>query len=229
MIRMRAEVSGAGDEPGAGIEGTNGTSPSSKGSSYVEPCPPRGWAIGDARRVRRRAFFAMARLGEFTAGSADEEFIAERHLAVANSRRIDATSEAPLRYELDLPFDKVRRRVGRTLVVSARDGEPFCPVGGIDNHFRLNDPPPARLFPYRAREGGHRQLTSSESAFSRRIKDILEASGRAPLNNHSFRSGGATFYLREGVHTDHIRTLALKIAIQVLSKAGKLALDLVRA
>ncbi|SDA05365.1 BZ3501_MvSof-1269-A2-R1_Chr12-1g03349 [Microbotryum saponariae] len=27
MIRMRAEVSGAGDEPGAGIEDTNGTSP----------------------------------------------------------------------------------------------------------------------------------------------------------------------------------------------------------
>ncbi|SCZ97399.1 BZ3500_MvSof-1268-A1-R1_Chr4-2g07188 [Microbotryum saponariae] len=183
------------------------------------------------------AFFAMARLGEFTAGSADEEFIAERHLAVANARRIDATTEAPLRYELDLPFDKVRRRVGRTLVVSARDGEPFCPVGGIDNHFRLNEPPPGRLFSYRAREGGHRQLTSS--AFSRRIRDILEASGRAPLNNHSFRSGGATFYLREGVHTDHIRNLGRwssnafdrywrrhkEIAIQVLSKAGKLAFD----
>ncbi|KDE02196.1 hypothetical protein MVLG_07234, partial [Microbotryum lychnidis-dioicae p1A1 Lamole] len=52
------------------------------------------------------AFFAMARLGEFTADSADKELIAERHLAVANARRIDATSKAPLRYELDLPFDK---------------------------------------------------------------------------------------------------------------------------
>ncbi|SGZ05262.1 BQ5605_C032g11120 [Microbotryum silenes-dioicae] len=167
----------------------------------------------------------------------DEEFIAERHLAVANARRIDATSEAPLRFELDLPFDKVRRRVGRTLVVSARDGEPFCPVGGIDNHFRLNHLPPGRLFSYRAREGGHRQLTSS--AFSRRIKHILEASGRAVLNNHSFGSGGATFYLREGVHTDRIRNLGRwssnafdgywrqhkEIAIQVLGKAGKLALD----
>ncbi|SCZ87669.1 BZ3500_MvSof-1268-A1-R1_Chr2-2g05135 [Microbotryum saponariae] len=156
----------------------------------IDKCSPFDTAVFAAACA---AFFAMARLGEFTAGSADEEFIAERHLAVANARRIDATSEAPLRYELDLPFDKVRRRVGRTLVVSARDGEPFCPVGGIDNHFRLNDPPPGRLFSYRAREGGHRQLTSS--AFSRRIRDILEASGRAPLNNHSFRSGGATFYL----------------------------------
>ncbi|SGY70136.1 BQ5605_C004g03109 [Microbotryum silenes-dioicae] len=171
----------------------------------------------------------------------DEEFIAERHLAVANARRIDATSEAPLRFELDLPFDKVRRRVGRTLGVSARDDEPFCPVGGIDNHFRLNDLPPGRLFSYQAREGGHRQLTSS--AFSRRIKHILEASGRAVLNNHSFRSGEATFYLREGVHTDHIRNLGRwssnafdgywrqhkEIAIRVLGKAGKLALDPGRA
>ncbi|SGZ08171.1 BQ5605_C030g10775 [Microbotryum silenes-dioicae] len=94
-----------------------------------------------------------------------------------------------------------------------------------------------RLFSYRAREGSHRQLTSS--AFLRRIKHILEASGRAVLNNHSFRSGGATFYLREGVHTDHVRNLGRwssnaldrywrqhkEIAIQVLSKAGKLALD----
>ncbi|SDA01361.1 BZ3500_MvSof-1268-A1-R1_Chr10-1g02601 [Microbotryum saponariae] len=200
----------------------------------IDKCSPFDTAVFAAACA---AFFAMARLGEFTAGSADEEFIAERHLAVANARGIDATSEAPLRYELDLPFDKVRRRVGRTLVVSARDGEPFCPVGGIDNHFRLNDPPPGRLFSYRAREGGHRQLTSS--AFSRRIRDILEASGRASLNNHSFRSGGATFYLREGVHTDHIRNLGRwssnafdrywrrhkEIAIQVLSKAGKLAFD----
>ncbi|SCZ87403.1 BZ3500_MvSof-1268-A1-R1_Chr2-2g04869 [Microbotryum saponariae] len=175
----------------------------------IDKCSPFDTAVFAAACA---AFFAMARLGEFTAGSADEEFIAERHLAVANARRIDATSEAPLRYELDLPFDKVRRRVGRTLVVSARDGEPFCPVGGIDNHFRLND----------LHQG-----------------DILEASGRAPLNNHSFRSGGATFYLREGVHTDHIRNLGRwssnafdrywrrhkEIAIQVLSKAGKLAFD----
>ncbi|SGZ32130.1 BQ5605_C043g12088 [Microbotryum silenes-dioicae] len=165
------------------------------------------WPRGSISAVRsiRPCLLQRVRLGEFTADLADEEFIVERHLAVANARRIDATSEAPLRYELDLPFDKVRRRVGCTLVVSARDGGPFCPVGGIDNHFRLNNPPPRRLFSYRAREGGHRQLTSS--AFSRRIKHILEASGRAPLNNHSFRCGGATFYLREGVHTDHIRNL----------------------
>jgi hypothetical protein len=74
------------------------------------------------------------------------------------------------------------------------------PESALENHFRVNNPPPdIALFAYRY-GSTHRPLT--RSAFDRRLKEAFKNAGLDPLQIHGIRIGSTVEYLLRGVPID---------------------------
>ena len=85
---------------------------------------------------------------------------------------------------------------GETVSWSWQEG-PSDPESALDNHFRINDPPPGiHLFAYRHKDG-HRPLTKSK--FISRLAQAARAAGEDPLQGHGIRIGSTLEYLLRGV------------------------------
>ncbi|GAA5955825.1 hypothetical protein JCM8115_004333 [Rhodotorula mucilaginosa] len=159
------------------------------------------------------AFFAMARPGDVTLENRRATILdPKKHFTGVSCKIIDESADFPACIELSLPFDKAEGYKGETLIIVGQKIDPrICPLEAMRNHRRVNNPGPQDfLFASRPRNPsgwGEGLYPLTGDWFRNRINSILTSANRSPLNGHSWRIGGATFYLLAGVHPDFIRVI----------------------
>jgi hypothetical protein len=97
---------------------------------------------------------------------------------------------------------------------SAREGEQVSwaqqegvtdPKGALENHLRVNDPPPnLHLFAYKCK-AGHRPLTKRKMI--ERLTKAARDAGLDPLQGHGIRIGATLEYLLRGVPFDVVKVM----------------------
>ena len=158
------------------------------------------------------ALFTMARPGDVTLENRTTTVDPKKHFTGASCKIIDESNDFPACIEMSLPFDKAEGYKGETLIIVGQKIDPrICPLEAMRNHLRINDPGPQDfLFASRTRNPstwGEGLYPLTGDWFRNRINRILTDANRSPLNGHSWRIGGATFYLLAGVHPDFIRVI----------------------
>ncbi|KAJ7713417.1 DNA breaking-rejoining enzyme [Mycena metata] len=147
------------------------------------------------------AFWGMMRFGEVSVSSRDA-FNGAKHL-----KRKDILfgyDRNHKRYaRLDLPDAKTAKR-GEIQHVFLTEQEGLCPLEALDNLRRVvpagpDDP----LFSWRDTHGDVRPMVKSKAI--ERINAILSAWGWGTAFGHSFRIGGASFFLSLGINPEIVR------------------------
>ncbi|KIJ27561.1 hypothetical protein M422DRAFT_190861 [Sphaerobolus stellatus SS14] len=153
------------------------------------------WAIASS------AFWGMMRFGEVTVKS-QKGFDGLKHL-----KRRDAFIQKDLNGKdyarLDLPAAKTAKN-GEIQSVFFTIEEDICPIEAIRNLSRVvpagpNDP----LFSWRDTKGKLRPMVKSKAL--NRINAIFNNNNWGTTFGHSFRIGGASFYLSQGVEAEIVR------------------------
>ncbi|KAG1834524.1 hypothetical protein EV424DRAFT_1310211 [Suillus variegatus] len=147
------------------------------------------------------AFFGMMRFGE-VAVSSRAAFTASKHLTRANAFfGFDLRSSPYAR--LDLPSAKTAR-AGEIQSVFLNEQGDLCPLAALHNLARIvpalgSDP----LFSWRDVRGDIRPMAKVRAL--ERINSILIGHGWGTSFGHSFRIGGASFYLAKKVDPEIVR------------------------
>ncbi|VDC02686.1 unnamed protein product [Peniophora sp. CBMAI 1063] len=153
------------------------------------------WAIATC------AFWGMMRFGEATVDSrkdySPETKLARKH--VFFGRDLDGKPYA----RLDLPTAKTAKNGEIQKIFLTEQGD-YCPIAALQNLARVvpaeaDDP----LFSWVDRAGEIRPMTRSAALAS--LNAITERHGWGTAFGHSFRIGGASFYLAQGVSPEVVR------------------------
>ena len=152
------------------------------------------------------AFFGLARLGELTVPSVTS-FDSKIHATVNDL--VFGSDQAGRNYaKINLPAAKTddpNSTEMQSLYLTCQQNT-LNPLEALRNHRRINAAPDnASLFAYRTSDGNFRPLT--KSAFLNRLQSVWEAAGIVGLFGHSFRIGGASFFLAKGVSVEMVRLL----------------------
>jgi hypothetical protein len=153
------------------------------------------WAIAAC------AFWGMMRFGEVSVPSRGA-FDRKRHL-----KRIDVTLGKDLdgkRYaRLDLPAAKTAKPGEKQSVFLTAQGD-LCPLEALTNLASVVPAGPMDpLFSWRDEKGEARPMVKARAIS--RINTILSAHGWGNAFGHSFRIGGASFYLAQKVSPEIVR------------------------
>jgi hypothetical protein len=147
------------------------------------------------------SFFGMMRFGEVSVASRST-FSGAKHL-----KRSDVFLGSDLDRKcyarLDLPSAKTAKPGEIQSVYLTAQGD-LCPLEALANLARVvpagpNDP----LFSWRDKPGDVRPMVKTKALL--RINTILGAWGWGTAFGHSFRIGGASFYLAQGVNPEIVR------------------------
>jgi len=147
------------------------------------------------------AFWGMMRLGETTVQSR-HDFSPSRYLTRGDyTEAVDTKNRPYLR--LDLPSAKTAKPGERQSVWLVPQGD-LCPTAALHNMARVvpalrGDP----LFSWRDNAGEVRPM--AKPRFLERFNAILIANGAPRIYGHSFRIGGASFYMASGVDPKVVR------------------------
>ncbi|CAA7260556.1 unnamed protein product [Cyclocybe aegerita] len=149
------------------------------------------------------AFWGMMRFGEVSVKSR-KDFSGDKHLKRRDAflgRDLDGRRYA----RLDLPSAKTAA-VGeiQSVFLATQSTSDLCPLEALHNMARVtpataDDP----LFSWRDKSGNIRPMVRERAL--ERINAILQAWGWGTTFGHSFRIGGASFYLAQGVDSEHVR------------------------
>jgi hypothetical protein len=147
------------------------------------------------------AFWGMMRFGEVSVTTRDA-FDPSRHLKRRDAffgRDLDGKHYV----RLDLPSAKTAKP-GEIQSVFMIPQEGLCPIEALQNLARVvpagpDDP----LFSWRDKHGSIRPMVKSKAISH--INSILKSSGWGTLFGHSFRIGGASFYLSQKVDPEIVR------------------------
>ncbi|GAA5939475.1 hypothetical protein JCM10213_009105 [Rhodosporidiobolus nylandii] len=178
------------------------------------------------------AFWAMTRPGDVTIKNLSS-FKPDVDATRGDLRFVEATQDFPEHVIIHLPFDKVLGKEGDDLIlVHQSKHEELDPIFAMRNHLKVNDPSPDDFLfsslpwgkeKHRANEDleaasddeddwedveekpSLRPLTSSH--FRKTVNHYLPLENRPIIAGHSWRIGGATFYLLAGIHPDFIRKI----------------------
>ncbi|KAJ1305210.1 hypothetical protein OPQ81_000239 [Rhizoctonia solani] len=149
------------------------------------------------------AFFGQARLGELLATSRLKHNPSTH--PSRNSIIILLNSNAR---EIELPRTKTSQADGESIYLT-RQSDPLDPVKALENHLHVNHSLATsdHLFAYRSStsQTGRHSLTIED--FMRRVNDIWTCLGHQRVTGHSFRIGGTTTLLRNGVPPDVVKEL----------------------
>lgn len=139
-------------------------------------------------------FFAAARLGEFTVPSL-RAFDADIHVKPSDVRvELDRNNLKSTVFHL--PRTKSAPLRGEDVSWSAQSGS-TDPEAALENHMKVNKPPPScALFAYR-HQGKHRPLTKPK--FLEVIKKAAKKAGLEQRQGHGIRIGSTLEYLLRGV------------------------------
>jgi len=160
-----------------------------------EPFEACVWAIATC------AFWGMMRFGEVTVKSR-AAFDGKLHLKSSHITFGQDLRSKPYA-RLDLPSAKTAQP-GKTQSVFLVEQGPLCPLKALHNLFqvvpaRATDP----LFSWRDRSNNIRPM--SKSAALNHLNSIFSALGWGNAFGHSFRIGGASFYLTQKVDPEIVR------------------------
>lgn len=157
------------------------------------------------------AFFGMARPGDVTLPTRNA-FNPVEHPTGASVTFHPATANFPEHATVQLPYDKVRKRKGDTLVLTGQTvDDRLSPLTALRRHLELNKPSSDDFLfssvPRDPSSPGLYPLTYSH--FTKRVNELLKARDpkHAGLAGHSWRIGGATFYLLADIHPDFIKVI----------------------
>ncbi|KIP03135.1 hypothetical protein PHLGIDRAFT_78049 [Phlebiopsis gigantea 11061_1 CR5-6] len=148
------------------------------------------------------AFWGLMRFGEVSVKSL-RDFDPSRHLTRANAHFGHDTDGKPY-FRLDLPSAKTAKHGEVQHVFITKQGT-LC---GIDSLFNLGRVVPAQtaqdpLFSWRDRLGSVRPMVKAKALA--RINGIFARHGWGTAFGHSFRIGGASFLLGQGVDPEVVR------------------------
>jgi hypothetical protein len=147
-------------------------------------------------------FYAAARVGEFVIPRLDS-FSLSHHVTTA-SIRVDRDPNGLEVTILHLPHTKAAPLEGEDVYWSSHPG-PTDPFEALENHRRVNNPPPdAHLFAYR-HKGRLRPLT--KTAFIKRLATAAQQAGLEPLQGHGIRIGATLFYLLLGMPIEAMKVM----------------------
>ena len=91
-------------------------------------------------------------------------------------------------------------------MIMVRQGDDLDPVAAILEYLNSNNPSKAGpAFVWIDARGAQRAIT--KGAFLKRMQGIWLQAGGGPLFGHSFRIGGASFFLAAGVSPETVRLL----------------------
>jgi hypothetical protein len=160
-----------------------------------EPFDACIWAMASC------AFFGMMRFGEVSVASRNT-FSGAKHL-----KRSDVFLGSDLdgkRYAcLDLPSAKTAKPGEIQSVYLTAQGD-LCPLEALTNLARVVPAGPSDpLFSWRDKQSEVRPMVKAKALL--RINTILGAWGWGTAFGHSFRIGGASFYLAQGVNPEIVR------------------------
>lgn len=147
-------------------------------------------------------FYSLARTGELTVPSL-KSFDPGAHVK-AEDLRTDTDRNGLLVQVAHLPRTKASPATGEDIYFSTQAGM-SDPTAALQDHRRVNAPPPlTHLFAYRT-DGGHKPLT--RSTFIKRLNEAAVAAGVGPIKGHSVRIGGTLEFLLRGVAFEVVKTL----------------------
>ncbi|KIJ22293.1 hypothetical protein M422DRAFT_277344 [Sphaerobolus stellatus SS14] len=153
------------------------------------------WAISTC------AFWGMMRFGEVTVKS-QREFDGRKHLKQKDAV-IEEDLYGKLYAKLDLPSVKTAKP-GETQSVFVTVEDDLCPIEALRN---LNRVVPAQaedpLFSWRDHKGRIHPMVKDKALH--RINSIFSRNKWGSAFGHSFRIGGASFYLSQGVEPEVVR------------------------
>ncbi|GAA5931268.1 hypothetical protein JCM1841_000879 [Sporobolomyces salmonicolor] len=155
------------------------------------------------------AFWAMARPGDVTIAKLSA-FDPKRDSTVSDVRFIPATHDFPEHVSIRLPFDKVQGAKGDFLILTNQSGKPeLDPIVALRNHLTVNKPKSSNfLFSSLPWNGSRDHLVPlTGDYFRKKINEFLQKEHRPVIAGHSWRIGGATFYLLAGIHPDFIKKI----------------------
>ncbi|GAA5873388.1 hypothetical protein JCM1840_007366 [Sporobolomyces johnsonii] len=152
------------------------------------------------------AFWAMARPSDVSLENRTS-FDPEYDATPADAQFFDATADFPAHTSIHLPYDKVNGKKGDDLILMNQSDKPeLDPIAALKNHLAINHPLPDQFLysslPWDASQVHLIPLTGDH--FCQRVNDILKKEKHPIIAGHSWRIGGATFYLLAGVHPDFI-------------------------
>ncbi|KAK4698554.1 hypothetical protein P7C70_g7720, partial [Phenoliferia sp. Uapishka_3] len=153
-------------------------------------------------------FHSMARLRETTSERVKSPV--KGYTATTSSVRwVAATPTSAARALIHIPYDKTHQEAGRDLIIVSQSANPaMCPLIALQHHIAVNNPPPTMgLFSYFEdnKPGVLRQMT--KSYLVNNFNRILLPGGRSKISGHSFRRGGATYYLTMKVNPEIIQAV----------------------
>ncbi|KAK4702117.1 hypothetical protein P7C70_g4108, partial [Phenoliferia sp. Uapishka_3] len=153
-------------------------------------------------------FHAMARLRETTSAK-----VGSPALGYSPTRDdvtfFPSTRSTPARATIRIPYDKVRKTAGRELIIVSQSADPsMCPLLALQDHLRVNVAPSSMgLFTYMEDKEPHPWRQMTHSWVINHSNALLARGGFPPINGHSFRFGGATYYLTMRVNSDIVKSI----------------------
>lgn len=155
------------------------------------------WALATS------AFWGTCRLGELTSPSLNDK--EPSHRATRGSSRLKWTTKTQggkpvtVGAQWFIPWTKTTKHVGATISISHWPHD-SSPLPALANHLLRNKlPPEATLFAYTNPADPRGWSPMVKSVFMKRCTDIWKESKLGPCSGHSFRIGGATELIRQGL------------------------------
>lgn len=163
--------------------------------SPTDPFDTCIWALASC------AFFGMMRFGEVSVRTRTS-FTPSSHITRAMAHFGTDLKGAPYA-RLDLPAAKTARP-GETQSVFLNEQGNLCPLTALRNMASVTPAGPSDpLFSWQDASGAARPMVKTRAL--NRINSILSANGWGSLFGHSFRIGGASFYLARKVDPEIVR------------------------
>lgn len=149
------------------------------------------------------SFWSCCRLGELTIPSVNG-FDFNKHVSRTAGLRFAKTPEGVEYATLHIPYSKTTQNLGADISITARPGDPTCPISALRHHMKANTdiPPRAPFFSYETEEGLYSPIT--KGWFMARCNAVWIACGLPEMPGHSFRIGGATYLLLLGTPPDMV-------------------------
>ncbi|KDN34222.1 hypothetical protein RSAG8_12690, partial [Rhizoctonia solani AG-8 WAC10335] len=174
-----------------------------KNTAPAESKRPKRIADASVMACANAAFWGQARLGELVATSRLKHNPTTH--PSRNSIIILFNNNAR---EIQLPKTKTNQANGQSIFLT-RQVDPLDPVKAIENHLRINIglDDSDHLFAFRSDKShtGRHSLTHED--FMKRINEVWTTLGYQKVTGHSFRIGGTTTLLKNGVPPDIVKEL----------------------
>ena len=157
------------------------------------------------------AFWGCCRLGELTIPSLNK-YEPSRHVSNSGTVELKSCSRNENVFAtIKIPWTKTTLTAGSTIVLTQMpENDPYCAVQALTNHILANShhiPHTAPLFSFLDSSDVNGWKPMTKIFLMTRCNNIWRKEGLVELTGHSYRIGGATEYLLQGVSPDIVKRI----------------------